>query len=135
MRFYLSAAWMRHAELAAYAEELRALGHEVTSAWHDIREDLTGDDGHRMSATPEARAVIMARDLQDIRDAHALVAFAEPAGSPYTRGTRHFELGAAFGWGKILFLVGPREEMLGHWHRHLIAMDTWADFRAQVRGL
>jgi nucleoside 2-deoxyribosyltransferase len=126
---------MRRQELSAKAEELRALGHEVTSSWHDDTACGDRDDGHRLSATPEARAAIIARDLADIRDSHAFVAFAEPEGSEYTRGTRHGELGVAYALGKILFLVGEREENLLHWIPLIYQRATWGDLLIDLGGV
>jgi hypothetical protein len=126
LKIALSASWSRRPELQRYAAELRSLGHEVVSSWLDIAPNFTEDDGIHVRASPEVRAVIIERDLADIRDAHAFVAFAEPEGSPYTRGTRHFEEGAAYAWGKPIFLVGQREEMLGHWLPRLMWFETWA---------
>lgn len=131
-RFYLSAAYPRREEMAAHARELRDLGHTVVSTWHAIVEDFTRDDGRRLSATPEARGVIIACDLADIRACDVFMAFTEPEGG-YTRGTRHFELGAALAWNKGLMLIGPREEMLGHWLAGLDHYQDWQECLAFLR--
>jgi nucleoside 2-deoxyribosyltransferase len=124
LKFYLSACYPRRLELSGNAGELRALGHVVTSSWHDRGTD-ENDDGHTLSATREARAIIITRDLADIRDSDTLIAFTEPPGSPYTRGTRHAEAGYAFGLGLCVWLVGEEEEMLLHWHPDLLQFRDW----------
>jgi hypothetical protein len=129
LKIYLSAAWTRRPELQRYAEELRAMGHEVTASWLSVAPDWTADDGHRMQAPPATRAALIARDLADVAGGAVFVAFAEPEGSPYVRGTRHGELGAALAWEKTVLLVGEREENLLHWHERVRQFGTWGECR------
>ena len=110
------------------------MGHEVTSTWHDDTADGDRDDGHRLSATPEAKAVIIARDMHDILRCETFIAFTEPEGSSYTRGTRHAETGYALGWEKRLYLVGEREGMLFHWLPRTQQFATWEECAAFLRG-
>lgn len=78
-----------------YARELRALGIQVTSTWHD---DKIGKGSWEYQAL---------RDLDDIHDANCLVMFTKPRS--FTGG-RHTEFGYALALGKRIILVGPKNE-------------------------
>lgn len=131
IHIYLCAAWQRQAEMRGHAEELRDAGYQITSRWIDV--ESAAPDGHVDFGS--AAALRAARlDLEDVEDAHILIAFTEPAGSPWTRGGRHAEVGAALAWGLELILVGPHEHLFhalakAHyetWDRCLLALRAGA---------
>ena len=128
MLIYLAAAYSRRLELRAYADQLRALGHEVTSSWLEEPPAGVTDDGVTITGPEEALAAIGDRDLHDIERCELFVAFSEPPGA-WSRGTRHAELGAALAWGKRVWLVGEREHLF-HWHRRVKVVPTWEAFKA-----
>lgn len=107
MRLYLAGPWKRRKEIQGYAQELRGLGIEVTSRWLNQGGDDEGD-GHCPEELQEKFALI---DLLDIEHANALVAFTEAAGSPAHTGGRHFEAGYAVAKRRMVFVVGPRENV------------------------
>lgn len=120
MKVYLAACYARREELAAYAEELRALGIEVTSRW------LTGE--HSAPAEHEDKAAIWERysqdDVDDVLAADTVVSFTEPPTVPTLRGGRHVEFGIAVQAGKRKVLVGQRENIF-HWLPGVECYPTW----------
>lgn len=103
MRIYLAARYSRIDELNEYKQDLRGLGHYVTSRW------LEGE--HRAADDDESRwAEFAADDLEDIDDADMVINFTEPPREPSTnRGGRHVEFGYALAGNKFLIVVGPNE--------------------------
>ena len=100
MKLYLAARYDRLAEMAALAEAIEDLGHEVTSRWIE---------GH---GQPDGDSALY--DLTDVVVADALVLFTEEptAHVPFAaRGGRHVEFGYALRAGKRMFIVGPRENI------------------------
>ena len=108
MRIYLAAAFSRRAELSAYAAELRALGHTITSRWHEgerhqaSEEELLGSD--------QTTAIRLAsEDWDDLERAELLIAFTD--GQQHRHGARHAEFGLALGLHMVCWIVGPREHV------------------------
>src|SRR3990167_6756585 len=109
MSLSLAASFSRRAELSAYAAELRALGHTVTSRWHEgerhqaSEEELLGED-------QTAAIRLASEDWDDLERAELLIAFT--GGGQHRHGARHAEFGLALGLGFIrIWLVGPREHV------------------------
>lgn len=106
MRAYLAARYLRRRELVEYARQLVAYGIEVQARW------LLGlHEGQDLIATPEEQAGFAADDLVDIHGCDVLIAFTEPRTEEYSRGGRHVEFGVALGLGKLVHVVGPRENV------------------------
>jgi len=89
------------------AQQLTKLGHTITSRWiwghHRLHDGIVG--------TEEGLALqqeFAMDDYEDLRDAHCIVAFAEPQRTP-TRGGRLVEFGLAIGWNKRIVKVGGHE--------------------------
>ena len=105
MIYYLAASYSRRAEIKAYADQIEALGFDVSSRWligeHEAKDKI---------ATPREWWAWAKDDLADIDLADALIAFTEPQGNA-GRGGRHFEWGYAVAKGKKLITVGPCESM------------------------
>lgn len=123
MNIYLSAQWSRRSEIEGYAQELRDLGHTVTSRWH--HGEPMGDDAE---PTVEAWKVWAQADLEDIDDAHALIAFTEPKGT-MSRGGRHVEWGywlARRDWDQPSIVIGPCESQFYAKASHVYA--DWTVF-------
>ncbi len=135
MRVYLAARFDRLSELNDYADWLRGIGFIIDCRWltgthqlHPGAEQLdkpTGfenqPDGVTMLARPFAED-----DLEDIRRADILVLFSERSESHSKRGGRHVEFGIALGLGKLLVVIGPRENVF-HCLEKVVRFDTWAD--------
>jgi len=76
MKIYLAGSFSRRSELAAYGAELRALGHDVTSRWHEgerhqaSEEELLGED--------QTIAIRLAsEDWEDLEKAELVIAFSD----------------------------------------------------------
>ena len=127
MRIYLAAAFSRRSELAAYAAELRAMGHTVTSRWHEgdrhqaSEEELLGED--QTIATRLA-----SEDWDDLERAELFIAFTDAQQQP--NGARHAEFGLALGLHMVCWIVGPREHVF-----HALAdrqFATWEEAKAAL---
>ena len=89
MRIYLAARYRRQGELRRRAEELSALGHEVTARWiHGFHRAAGGLDD---PLWPK----IAQEDVDDVAAADAVVCFLESNGGG--GGGRHAEFGAEKG--------------------------------------
>lgn len=102
MKLYLAAmyAWME--KMREEREKYRARGHVVTSQWIDgVGPEMTRDAAATM-------------DLSDLEEADALVLYTLPVGTAFTSGGRMVELGYAVGRGKMIYLVGERENVFCH---------------------
>lgn len=107
MRIYLAASFARREEMQERAATLRAMGYVVTSRWidggHEAENGISAADPNHVGFANE--------DLQDIEDAHVLIAFTEPPNTRFGRGGRHVEMGFALGIGNIVIVVGHRENI------------------------
>ena len=106
MKIYLCSRYSRRLEMVAVAAELRKLGHEITSRW--ILGEHEALDG---KASPAMRQRFAEEDIEDLRAADRVICFTEVEGSPYGRGGRHWEAGAAYMLGKGITIVGPPENV------------------------
>ena len=113
MKLYLAASYLRRAEIQSRAAELRALGHTVTSTWHDRKAPGVRDDGVTLTGSPEALSALGYRDLREVAAAEVLIAFTEPGP---TRGGHHWEAGFASGLGREIWVVGERVHVFHHLH-------------------
>lgn len=132
MKIYLAARYSRREELCGYREQLRALGHEVTSRWlngaHQISDGgqptgdhgealvegdarNAGDDGSQTARAASLREQFAREDFADVLACDLLIAFTEPPRSNASRGGRHVELGLALGRMKRVWVVGYRENL------------------------
>ena len=125
MKIYLAARYSRLEELQGYAEELRAAGHNITARWlegdHQMDETAQGDD--TFSVPIEGQQVAI-DDFEDVVKADAVISFSEPPRTALTRGGRHVEFGVGLGLGKLLLLVGPRENVF-HTMPQVMQFWTW----------
>ena len=105
IRIYLAASYRRRQELCLYADDLKALGHEVTSHWLDGSHDW---HGARDRVAPVGEQSLWAvEDLADIDRADALFLFTEHSDKP-SRGGASAEFGYALAKGKSIAVIGPR---------------------------
>lgn len=105
---YIAGRYSRRDELKQVAKYLRDRGIGVTSRWLDEDKPLhtqMGDD------TPEFYRKTALDDLFDIDRAEAVLFYSEDplVGTP--RGGRHVEFGYALGKEKIMFAIGPKENI------------------------
>jgi hypothetical protein len=109
-RVYLAAPFEWIDRMKAYAQELRALGFEVTSRWLDEQDkggetDLTDEDGGTQLDKKELGVSFVIRDIRNILSADTIVEF--NPGKALVRNTRLAEFGGAFFLGKQCIVIGP----------------------------
>jgi len=127
MRLYLAAAFSRRAELQAYAAELRALGHIVTSRWHEGERHQASEE--ELLGADQILAIRLAsEDWDDLERAELLIAFTD--GQQRPGGARHAEFGLALGLHMVCWICGPREHVF-----HALAervFGTWEETKAAL---
>ena len=103
---YLAARYARLHEMQHCADELRDLGFDVCSSWHESEADPHDETTDPLDLQHAAQTC-----LYDIGTADMLILFTEPAGQidGATRGGRHVEMGIALGYHLHVLTVGPPE--------------------------
>lgn len=100
MKLYLAHNWAAREYLNnEVLPVLLAAGHQTTSSWITKTQD------------PQEQAFNAEQDLEDVRQADALVHFSDQFGSTPGRG-KYVELGYAVGIGKPVFVVGSGDETI-----------------------
>lgn len=145
--FYLAARYSRRLELAEYADQLRSLGHQVTSRWllgqhqADTLEVDADGEPHRV---PQIAQRFAEEDVEDLVFADVVVAFSEPPRSEASRGGRHVEFGMALGWvltdcrsvdggHRRVVVIGQRENVF-HCLSQVAVFPDWSSFVATVEA-
>jgi hypothetical protein len=102
------------------ASRLRAHGHIVTSRWIDFDSKF----GHGISQyTDDEREALALMDEEDVHSAEdGLVLVAESEGRTVPGG-KHVETGIALGLGRLIFVLGRRENVF-HWHPRVSRFDN-----------
>lgn len=147
MKIYLAARYSRREELAAYREELKALGHDVQARWLDGKHQLSdagtpiGDhgealvegvgDGSTNVANAELRTKFALDDWEDVNAAELVINFTELPRSKANRGGRHVEYGIALANKARVIVVGYRENIF-HWLPQVEFVETWEQVKAVV---
>lgn len=124
MKIYIAARYGRRDEANSVAFHLRENGHEITSTWINQVEDEMGYT--ESEGTTMGMAI---KDLDEIRDADAIVALSEVDTNPWGRGGRHVEFGYAIGLEKRIYVVGPMENLF-HYLPQVVVTDTIFDLIA-----
>ena len=115
MKIYLAARLSRQTEMIGYARCLEALGYAVTSRW------ILGNHEGESPADP-LNAQLAAEDRQDILNSDIVISFTEDQAFP--RGSRHVEFGIGYEHGKLMYFVGPYENIF-HWLKGVLWFDSW----------
>ncbi len=105
MKIYLAASVTYAEETAAIAEDIRNIGHEVTSHWHDsvpLGGFLGSEEIENYQAKSQSGAFM---DMSGILDADLIVVFTKKTS---TTGGMHVEFGIAIGLEKKIVVVGRR---------------------------
>jgi len=139
--YYLAARYGRRLELVEYADQLRELGHQVTSRWLEGQhqaDTLEVDAGGEVHQVPEIACRFAEEDVEDVTFADVVVAFSEPPRSSASRGGRHVEFGMALGWvlavdggRRRVVVIGQRENVF-HCLSQIQVVPDWASFLATV---
>lgn len=109
-KVYLAAPFEWIDRMKAYAEQLRALGFEVTSRWLDEQDkggatDLTDEDGGTQLDKKDMAVAFAVRDIRNILGSDTIIEF--NPGKALIRNTRLAELGGALFLGKQCIVIGP----------------------------
>jgi nucleoside 2-deoxyribosyltransferase len=118
---YLAAQFARKDEIAEKRVELERYGVVVTSQWTG---ELLAATAALYDNTDDLNIEISNVDVLDIDAADIVVLFTEDPTVGVKRGGRHFESGYAFGLGKELITIGPRENIF-HFHPDITNFRTW----------
>jgi nucleoside 2-deoxyribosyltransferase len=111
MKLYLANMFSLRAETEEFAASLTRAGHKIVSSW------VFGNEEHLTFPG------IAQQDLAEVAVCDAVVKFSQPYGTLHAGGGRHFEAGYALGLGKLVFVVGPHEQIFD-WHPHIINFPT-----------
>lgn len=132
-KVYLAARYSRHPEMQAYAQQLEALGMEITSRWIYGGHDLSGyEDGAQHAHMPQWAF----EDWLDVKSADLVLNFTEDPAlrKGRGRGGRHTEFGLAIAWNIACWVIGPREHIF-HWLPQVQVCATWEDAVEQLTGI
>ena len=128
MRVYLAAQYARKAEIAEYARQLNALGHEVVSTWTDEPYSPTVQ---LAEVSEQDLREIAERDINEVLRSDALVLFSVSDKAPTYRNGRLVEFGIALALDKRLLVCGPRENIF----HHLSDVEVYPDWETVKRAL
>lgn len=103
MKIYIAAPYPCREEAVDVMRWLESQGHTVTSRWLTDSEDISDTSANQ--------------DLEDIRDAHLLLALNSAGWESLGSGGRHVELGYALALGKSIVLVGFRSNIFHYLHQ------------------
>jgi hypothetical protein len=111
MKIYLASRFSRRQEMRLVRDMLASHGHYVTSRWIDLHDDIKAQEHsfvpEFLESNPGFCATYTQHDIEDLTAADCVVSFTGQG----DKGDRHVEFGLAVALGKILILVGPRENV------------------------
>jgi hypothetical protein len=128
-RVYLAARYSRREELCRYADDLRAIGHTITSRWLDGNHQVD-DRGLSVEADRSERERFAREDFEDVTSANICISFTETPRSSNSRGGRHVELGLALGLNISCVVIGPRENVF-HCLTWVSIYPTWESYMVE----
>ena len=128
MKIYLAARYGRRKELQGYAKQLRACGLTVNARWLQGEHQVGGEDQEPPPlSAPMSMQPFALQDREDVFNSDAVISFTEaPRQEGASRGGRHVEFGLAEAWGKLLLVVGPRENVF-HTLPSVVQFWNWSD--------
>lgn len=104
MKIYVAAMYSKRIEVREHhARILQEAGHEVTARW--LWE----------GGLPGSEVASAFKDIEDVARADALVLVTNPIGTNFSGGGRCVEMGYAMAAGKLVIVVGERENIFC-WH-------------------
>jgi len=125
MKIYLAGRWSRYNFIRSCAVELRNIGFEVVSTWHDEARsaNLVDDETMRQCAI---------RAVNQINRCTIFVYFANPRYHRYAGGAEHSEYAHAIVNGCTVLHIGERTQ-LWHWLPDVTVLDSWSECKAQLQ--
>jgi nucleoside 2-deoxyribosyltransferase len=121
---YLAAGYDQQERMRSYRKVLEEIGYIVTSRWIDVKESNPMQEA-TIAANKDAAAFYCNADLADISRADFFFMFTD---TPSTSGGRHTELGYALARNKVIFIVGPRENVFQA-HPMVHHFGTWDEMK------
>ncbi len=110
---FLSSRYSRRDEMREWRTKLQELGFEVNCRWLDTEWEET--QRVTSAAPPEYREEFAHKDAEDVANCDCLIAFTEaPDSGGNNRGGRHVEYGMALALGKVVVVIGYRENIFHH---------------------
>ena len=124
MKIYIAARYDRRDEMRTVARALRGAGATFTSNWLGETGPLSAQMGDDSDDFYKMTSYV---DLRDIESADIVLFFAEDplVGTP--RGGRHVEFGYALAKGKVVCVIGPKENVY-HYHPRVYHYPTLTAF-------
>src|SRR6185312_7568131 len=144
MRIYLASWFYSKDRVARQAQELKAIGAEITARWmsetvpHTVSVEDLPDEYHRETAIADVEDILRADTLVLFTPTREDLANKEIKLSSWARGGRHFESGFFYAFtmfdpDRRFILCGPRENIF-HWldgqgaaslKPNIIHFETW----------
>ena len=132
MKIYIAARFSKRPEANALAQELKEMGHVITSRWVKPDSDHVAPTGLSQQAADSERQRFAVEDLEDVIACDCCVSLMEEPRNN-SRGGRHVEFGIAVGLNKALVVIGPRETVFHHLP-NVQHYETVSDFLDVVQG-
>lgn len=131
MKVYLAAPFSQKETIHQYAQQLRLTGIEVTSRW--LEEEASANSTLK-DVDDEYLRKHAAIDIEDIDTADVVCLFTVSPTTPIVRGGRHFESGYAFGTGKFIITIGPKENIF-HYLPTVFNAPDWSSAKQMLEAL
>lgn len=125
MNIYIAGKFTAWERLRGHRDNLRSLGHQVSSEWMN-----NGEASNGTSLSPQS-GVNMVEALRDIREVKLCETLIIDTIDESNTGGREVELGMAMEAEKQIIVIGPRRNVF-----HFIAhhhFDIWEDFYAWLK--
>ena len=129
MNIYIAARYSKKHDAQAFAMMVRTAVPDirVVSRWHTQDE---GEEGEAdVLRDPVKGRVYAQRDIDDIEACDVLVLFAEDPLQGYPRGGRHVEFGYALALGKVIVVIGQRENIFHTLPEITVVQTSWDAIR------
>jgi hypothetical protein len=121
MRVYLADQYRNKEFVKQRRTELESTGDiEVCSRWLEEKYSANAT----LKDLGNEQQIYANIDIADIGDCDVFVLFTVDPSIPTLRGGRHFETGYAYGQGKPVLIVGPKENIF-HYLGGVRSVDTW----------
>ena len=132
MKFYLASISKYAEELEQIRFQLEQVNHVVVSEWHKSENVRLFNDHHLFEIY---RAGWAMKDVRDIKKCDILV-HRNPDSSNMGKGGSHVEFGAAYALGKIIVVIGSRENVnVFQYLPGIIHFEEWEQFFKYLQDL
>ncbi len=98
-KIYIATLYSERLLAMAFADQLKAAGHEIVSSWV-----YGGEEG-------KTREEIAVLDYNDVKRCTTLILITKPHGEKHSGGGRHVEFGMAYALGRRCMIIGEQEHV------------------------